>query len=134
MPWVFRSAASVAANVVNNANSNNNNNNNNNNDNNDNVNNNNQISDSADATNMGNARLLSSNTKNSFTSLFSSISPSVCLPLLLCEVLQQAHSQNLSSASKKTTEVCLECQVFHKDNFVNNKNTLLLSLSFSASY
>ena len=125
-------SATAVSNVI--ANIDNNNNNNNNNDNNDNVNNNNQISDSADATNMGNARLLSSNTKNSFTSLFSSISPSVCLPLLLCEVLQQAKSQNLSSASKKTTEVCLECQVFHKDNFVNNKNTFLLYLSFSARY
>ena len=125
-------SATAVSNVI--ANIDNNNNNNNNNDNNDNVNNNNQISDSADATNMGNARLLRSNTKNSFTSLFSSISPSVCLPLLLCEVLQQAHSQNLSSASKKTTEVCLECQVYHKDNFVNNKNTLLLSSYLSASY
>ena len=125
-------SATAVSNVI--ANIDNNNNNNNNNDNNDNVNNNNQISDSADATNMGNARLLSSITKNSFTSLFSSISPSVCLPLLLCEVLQQTQRQNLSSASKKTTEVCLECQVYHKDNFVNNKNTLLLSLSFSANY
>jgi len=96
-------SATAVSNVI--ANIDNNNNNNNNNDNNDNVNNNNQISDSADATNMGNARLLSCNTKNSFTSLFSSISPSVCLPLLLCEVLQQAQSQNLSSASKKTTEI-----------------------------
>ena len=113
------------------ANIDNNNNNNNNNDNNDNVNNNNQISDSADATNMGNARLLSSNTKNSFTSLFSSISPSVCLPLLLCEVLQQAKRQNLSSASKKTTEVCLECQVFHKDNFFQQESIIL---SYSGSY
>jgi len=49
-------SATAVSNVI--ASIDNNNNNNNNNDNNDNVNNNNQISDSADATNMGNARLL----------------------------------------------------------------------------
>ena len=102
-------SATAVSNVI--ANIDNNNNNNNNNDNNDNVNNNNQISDSSMATNMGNARLLSqlrfSNTSSASTtsSLFSSFSSSLCLPLLLCEALQQSRRQNLTPAGQKTAEV-----------------------------
>ena len=116
-------SATAVSNVI--ANIDNNNNNNNNNDNNDNVNNNNQISDSADATNMGNARFLSrlgsSNSTSSLTSsllssvsslllppsspLLSSISSSLCLPLLLCEALQQSRRQNLTPAGQKTAQV-----------------------------
>ena len=114
-------SATAVSNVI--ANIDNNNNNNNNNDNNDNVNNNNQISDSSDATNMGNARLLSrlgssSNTwspsltfLSSLSSLLpsspllSSISSSLCLPLLLCEALQQTRRQNLTPAGQKTAQV-----------------------------
>ena len=116
-------SATAVSNVI--ANIDNNNNNNNNNDNNDNVNNNNQISDSADATNMGNARLLSqlgssSNNTSSLTSSFlssvssllppsspllSSISSSLCLPLLLCEALHQSRRQNLTPAGQKTAQV-----------------------------
>ena len=115
-------SATAVSNVI--ANIDNNNNNNNNNDNNDNVNNNNQISDSADATNMGNARLLSqlgssSNNTSSLTSSFlssvSSLLPpsspllssisSLCLPLLLCEALHQSRRQNLTPAGQKTAQV-----------------------------
>ena len=102
-------SATAVSNVI--ANIDNNNNNNNNNDNNDNVNNNNQISDSSMATNMGNARLLSqlrfSNRSSASTtsSLFSSFSSSFCLPLLLCEALQQSRRQNLTPAGQKTAEV-----------------------------